>query len=362
MQSFSVLLSCAFVACIPSLGAQSYTTSPRGLLTTEGAGLASIFGAQDWRRHMLLDGEQRGVSGKIKEIAFRQDYNNRTTVAWTRTWSNVELRVSNCDVARRALEFGKNPLSTPTLVFSSSVTWQNTTGYPSATAPAPWGGGGRVFPFSSPWTNAGTLDICLDFAFHGMTDSVRNQYAQLDADGPVFGTKGRVGNHTCADTGQSTASSLTAYMSGYHDTTRGRTHFISSTSSSTAPSSPVVHGFFFAGNTTGVPFAGMKCGRLFVNPTATILFQQLVASVQGIAGWGAWLPYDPTTAGNEIWIQAGWDDSKTGSFKLTHGYRVSVPTVPPVYMRFALHNVLGYTWGYNLYEGAAYTPIIRYTR
>ena len=128
-----------------------------------------MFGEWQAARLMFFDGEMRTSVMVMKEVAARHDYrdydnhNHNHNNGQGRTWSKVTLAISTCDITKINQNFSLNPTTTPSKVFDASVTFPTMSGYPSS-MPAPWA---LRFPFSIPWLNNGTADICLDFDFNG---------------------------------------------------------------------------------------------------------------------------------------------------------------------------------------------------
>ncbi len=158
-------------------------TTPAGYLSTEGKtwqniatynGYSYYFGRTSVQHYQQVDAEikKKGIQ-VLTSVGFRPDYRNHTiSSAAGRNWSNVTVKLSDGDHATMSSTFAANQLSTPSMVFSGSVTWPHITGNPTS-QPAPWssqyafpfgtGGGSGIYMYTA---NTG---LCLDFTFTGGT-------------------------------------------------------------------------------------------------------------------------------------------------------------------------------------------------
>ncbi|MCA8958319.1 MAG: hypothetical protein KDC87_19735, partial [Planctomycetes bacterium] len=142
--------------------------SPAEYLASEAPSHA-LFGLAPAGRFMFVDGESRGRTRVIKELAYRHDASVYTAVTGAgRSWSSVTLDYAPCDASKQTAIFGAVPSATTTRVFAGSVTWPEMFGHPGST-PALWGGasGQLAFPFSVAVTASDKEDLSFDYRFRG---------------------------------------------------------------------------------------------------------------------------------------------------------------------------------------------------
>ena len=88
--------------------------SPKFMESTEGQYYSYRFGSYADMRYQMVDGENRGTVGAIKEIALRLDNRNHTSsTAMGRSWTGVTVDMSNGDHATFSSNFSANAF-TPT--------------------------------------------------------------------------------------------------------------------------------------------------------------------------------------------------------------------------------------------------------
>ncbi len=174
-----LLLASSLLALVGHAVGQSYS-SPNGFLTTEGKSAAYIFGEYQAPRIMMFDGEMRNKVMVMNEVGFRHDDRSYTSSnGGARSWTNISLDVSYCNYDKTDTLFTLNPTSTPSRVFSSSMSWPGIVGYPK-TKPAPFTP--IKFPFSGIWLYNGAEDICLDWDFQGGTLTNGTAWGSWDYD------------------------------------------------------------------------------------------------------------------------------------------------------------------------------------
>ena len=100
----------------------------------------------------------------------------------------------------------------------------------------------------------------------------------------------------------------------------------------TAPDgAPVVHALGLGGSTSGVN-VGARCNPLFVDFTKpTVLVNLKTINNYGYSGLMGWaIPWDNAFNNQELYIQAGWTDSKSKAFSLTAAVKLTLPNgLPP---------------------------------
>jgi hypothetical protein len=374
-----------FALCTPSL-AQSYVSSPPSLLNVEGPTFASKFGAYSNSRYMLFDGELRNSAIGIKEVAVRDDYYPYTKRnGMGRRWTDVTLAVSLCDTGNLSSIFANNATSTPTRVFSGSVTWGTNTGHPG-TLPAQWT---KSFPFSTTWAYNGKKDISLDFDFNGGTMANNASWSTkemheffLDAY-PTFtraegvqvfhGNGGRTGG--CLD-GNSTLGGLNflhciGYGANYHVPAYRNKFQLYTFSYYTAPRAPVANIVNFKGSAAGITFPSVVCNKLHLDPTKFLMIG--ISNANGPGAWSGYfyptktseglIAYNSAYVGLSMWAQGYWIDSTKNAIRLTRAVNTRIPWVPRAVNRSALFQPLTHmknSTGYGPFSGERHNPILRY--
>ncbi len=359
----SLYAGAALTLC-SGLLAQDYLTSPPGFLSTEGrSSRSSPLGPYQDSRIMLFDGELRGRSLSLKELGFRHE-SGYVHISHGRSWTNVTLSISNCDMSQLSKTFSANPTTSPATVFSSSITWPTVTGIPPI-SPAPWS---MRFPFSTPWIYSGSQDICLDFGFVGGSmsngkdwgydsyyldsHSVRSTYGEQTYHGKWGYFGGCVDSVFVFPIGASFSISATSQAGSNYESAH---HLIRSWSGNTAPYRPVVHAMGLVGRAAGFALPGVTCNKLYLDPTQPFLLTMGTGDREGHSGSlhptgtpGGYLTPAPWTAGLKLWGQAAWNDSRTGAVKLTNGIETEIPPIP----RRARHDYLYSSYSSTATEGS----------
>jgi hypothetical protein len=383
----AALLCCTTLMVCADTAAQSYASSPRGLLSTEGDVESYLFGAYPDARHMLFDGELRNSALLLREVALRDDFRpNTTTSSMGRRWSDVKLSIGECDMNSVFPTFSQNSI-TPTRVFSGTVAWPTNTGVPT-TLPTNWT---KKFPFSTTWPYSGSRDICLDFDFNGgvlannaawATNKIYNYY--LDAFPSATANVapqthyGKALRQGCIDSGGAQGATnflnCTAYGDNHHDPKLRGKYRLYTFSYFTAQGRPVANVVNFVGIPGGFPFSGITCNLLYLDIRRFLLVNVSLAAPRPGAWSGyvypSWtpdgiVPINPAWTGLEMWAQAMFDDSKTTGTKLSRATMIRIPQKPRVVHRSALvqtHAKNKRSFGYGPYTAPKHNPILRYTK
>jgi hypothetical protein len=360
MKSIS-LVSLALILAA-SASAQAFT-SPPGFLSKEGVGPQPgwsigyaylYFGTYANERFQHADGEHKGKGLKIvTAVGYRLDWRNHSaTTAVGRKWSNVTLKMSECDFTKLSRTWAANPTTTQTQVFNSAVSWPTQTGNPSAAAPAPWDSKLR-FPFTGTWIYTGKQDILHDYVFTNGTmsnsaawaGSTRQQY-YLDgifiATSMVTGRSLMPSNSTCNDSAITTTRAADAnvqyaqYSKAYTGTNANiwtDKVVIQSWSERTAPNAAVIQAVGIAALNGGVgtPFPG-SCHNLIIDLNAGAIYLNHTTNAAGNVSPWTHLVAGPRSVVNavkglRVWTQAAWNDSKTKIFTLTRASRTQAPNL-----------------------------------
>ena len=377
-------MSGVLALCTAAVG-QDYTTSPPGYLNLEGDHQESLLGVYPAGRHMMFDAEQIGNAMTIKGTAYRHD--NRVYVesqGMGRSWTNVTLSISDCNMSSLSNTFSKNPTSTPTQVFSNSVNWPTITGKPPA-FPADWL---LSFPFAQNWTYAGTSGICLDYVFTGGTlansgtwnpSSAINYYKDavhpstynqassrsLGWSGNYVGCNDRGVTHV---SGASVSTSAYFYSDTYSNASyAGRMKF-SQTGQHFGNATQVVTLLGFRSLFDGIPFPGVYCNKIHVDISLpTRLFTQFSSTSGGLSELPITGPYgvelDESVAGFELVTQAGWADTQTSQLLLSSAASLIIPVKPRSFDHSTLYYYINTNpTGWGPYPNPGYNPVVRYTR
>ena len=362
-----VLLTCAPLLAEPQ---DKTVSSPPGFETKSGDYYGiGYFGQYTNQRLQSADAQFNQVMS-IKEISYRLD-GGRTYAANSnkggvgRTWTNVTLHMSECDYNKMTSTFAANPLTTPQKVFDAKMTWQTFVG--AAPDPAPWGGQGIKFPFTSTWVYTNAKDILLEYVFQGGTLAnnatwTGTTYARYYLDG-VNSTTYTLGSKTeypgggsqassyklttppyCVDSAQSAAYptkaarndilGIFAYNANASTTNRNNIS-LSWRAFYTAPlGASVIKAMGPAGNPAGVNIGAM-CNKLYLDMTQPFwLFLDTTNNpalpyTSGTTSLNT--PFQTAYGGVSLWFQCAWTESKTNFFSLTTATQRWVPTsIPPV--------------------------------
>jgi hypothetical protein len=345
--------------CNAPCAAQGHLYSPPFLSTSAGHDLVPLFGYRPSMRYQMVDGELRRNRVAIKEVALRL---NETTgrspwIVRGRTWSSVVLRIADGNRSTFGKSFSANMSTTPTVVFSRSVTWP-TVDVPLSVRVGVWGGknGAYRFPFATPFAYGGTTDIVVDWTFRG--GKLANNYYWGRANpyfyffdgfgspssvGVAFG-RGvplvRLSNNSPGVTGRCNDSAYTWQANGAYLYGDGRVFgsapknpafknnlVLSSHAWLTAPNKPAIHGWGFATNEFGLGM-GTGCNRLHISG-AMVLFY-VTASAGGVSGTrDLVMPWLAAYGNAKLTMQGAWSDSKTGRIGLTQGVVLRLPGHAP---------------------------------
>ncbi len=310
-------------------------------------------------RFQAADGQFRKQIMVIHQISYRLDAgrnyaSNATSAGVGRTWSKVTLHASECDYDKMTSTFSTNTLTTPQKVFDAQMTWLTQVGTPS-TDPAPWGGSGHKFPFTSNWVYTGAQDILLDFTFTGgtlanssaWTGSTSKRYYLDGYNSPNFNLGLAVEYPTnysqttpanCMDSSLSVANQAARndiqgiFVYNADRTSNPNQVYLSWRSFYTAPGAPVLKALGFAGKPAGVNIFA-RCNRLYLDLSLPyLLFPDTASSTASTAASGFTTlsaPFHKSMGGAALWFQCAWDDSKSKSFSLTTASQRIVPVGPP---------------------------------
>ncbi len=331
-----------------TLVAQGQMTTPPVGVDKEGSYDCIGFGWNPAMTHQIVDDSHaNGKSVAIKRISFRPDYRNQNAIG--RTWSKVTVELahadwSSLDVFPRTENGDVKLMDQPVVVFDKEWSFPAMQGLPPL-RPAPWGGPKNSvgFTFSKPWVYNGKDAIFLRFKFSGgkadnnqpwkanqsgfeyFLDSMPHaDWRITDLYGAGYGKgKGKNGSKTCYDSSFVSAKAP-GYLKAWLRTPGGRVKFGMQTSY-TAPKGPVLIALGTKGSAKGFDLA-TGCTGLFVDPTGPFAGVVLAApnNAKGIQSaswdfpWKVWM--------TDLWVQAGWADSKTSRLRLTESYRFSINT------------------------------------
>ena len=347
----TLLVGAALALCSPAL-AQSYVTTPKGGLAKEGPNFAYILGWLANGRFQMADGTHKGNAFSLKRLSFRLDNRHHTSLTATgRTWTNITLDISETSKFDQMSQvWTANITSTPTTAFSSKWSWPGQTGMP-VLKPDVWGGrrGQISFPFAKPWLYTGKQDILMDYKFRGGTLANNGTWSGLFGspfylDSENLNTFANIGGYNrmpailsqCADS-SATFANATAITFGYAvaygtavNTSLKNKVQLTVYSYFTAPNATVIHALGLGANKNGVA-VGARCNKLYVDlAKPTILMTARASGVFGLSGLRSWaFPWKKEFAGQELYTQGAWADSKTGAFSLTDGTHLTVPNSLP---------------------------------
>lgn len=322
-----------------------YATSPVGFLSIEGGTYASNnpvnpnqsgweFGAYPEYRSQIMDSSHAGTGSVriLTAVDMRIDNARSFSPADARTWTNVQLLMGTGDYTQSTTNFSTNFSSTPTSVFSSSVTWPGFTSQPYASWPAPWGKE-VSFPFKGIWLQANVTGTILDFHFTGGKligstnpwDQSNPQNYPLDAHWTGSAQSGYQNPVTagigCRD------SNRTADSNGYM-----YTRTFAKDSFQNPDQFYLDRGMFEGGSNTThfaahsigeyvprVPFPGVTCNEIVTDlgPSKLIWIEPVMTNATGYWRQIQTLPYVAIPAGIRVYIQFAWEDSVTKQIMLS---------------------------------------------
>jgi hypothetical protein len=370
-----ILYGLGLVLAAP-LFAQGAIYSPKDLQSAEGQYYAYYFFRYSDSRWQNCDGENRGKVAVIASIQIRLDgtYNYNTSYGMGRTWSNVQLTISEGDLNKFSNTFAANATATPTVVFSSG--WSLPTVSGKQPAPSPWGGknGMLKFPFKSTWIYTGKADILTDWQYTGGTlannstwTGSTSRYYMIDSYGSAneysnigstytYIPSTRLNNNSsgvttrCNDSEHgSTTTGAYCYLYAYAYgkkypvlNYRGNLYYYH-ISYYTGYENPVIHGLAVQNSVPGVD-VGTGCNKLhLVGPMVLAPTVTMPASYT-TSGYSAyrynWIPWQPAFANVKLTVQAAWSDSSTNRFALSQAREAKLPSgLPgPAPARLAVYN------------------------
>lgn len=338
----------AVALCAPVFAQTVY--SPHAIYQTRaGGGYAYFFGNYSGGRVQHADGNLRGQVTIVTNISY--GFDNRLYSAYTgagRSWANVSLKLSECNIATMTNNLDANATKTPTQAFSGSATWPTITGTPSGT------GWEIRFP-CRPFISNGNTDLLADYQFTGGTlvNNVAwatNQASLYYLDSFTIGNFASSqpnyiwnGAGVCVDSG-TTNPRLSAYTYMYaahygptYPNASYKNKFrLYMYSYYTAPSAPVLHLLDFVGGAPGVSFPGLTCANFYVaGSPALLIFPKMAGLGTAYSGFnyfgfpGGLIPVIPAVIGEKLYSQAAWTDSVTGAMKASIGTEITIPELPP---------------------------------
>jgi len=367
-----------------TLFAQATTVSPdRTCDSREGQLATNRLGWHPQGRFQILDGTMRNNAKVIKGIAFRHDHRSYDAKSGMgRTWADVTVHMSQCDVTKSGVWYSQNAVTVPKLVFKNKVSWPDMQGSP-ATAPSKWA---LDFPFASAFTFSGALDLLTDIRFYGGTLDNKATWVEADyyLDGATFGTHavnsssyfGKWGSAGgCADSGSTRGYGAYDYVRCWaygpdYPTTSLRNKFkIFSGGSYFGASTSAVSALGLAANRTGVAM-GASCNKLHIDtrfpfvliPRTTNTNGSLPANYFGLPGGVT--NYDPALVGADIMMQTAWSDTKSRELKLGAACWAKLPHIPVAGASMRLKTKIVYGNSLTAVGGVGFTgshfPLIRY--
>lgn len=329
--------------------AQAFT-SPAGYESAEAPAFSVYFGAYNQARFQYADGEIKALGVRVlKSVGYRFDWTQHSaSTAAARSWTNVSLKISDCDYDKFGATFASNPIGTVTTVYNAKTDFPGATGFPGtgSTGPAPWDKA-LSFPFNALWVAQGTHDVLLDYTFTG--GSLNNggswgngfpAWYHLDAE---YGTEGKVapvtfyGSTNCRDSAHSSGNAYSRVSCVVYPTTatnpaNNNMVDLNVYGYRTAPGAALIQTLSLAGSTTSFAFPGAlaNCDQVFLDVTKPMLFLPSTAGMgsayarTSIGKFG----YNPNYVGITMWSQAVWDDSSTRQIGFTRATSATVPAQP----------------------------------
>ena len=366
-----ILATATLVLSAAATAQVTYLVSPKANTSKDGQYYCYYFGAYQNGHYMFFDGEYRNTTMVHRELAYRPDgsinYGSTYAYAVGRSWTNVTIHMADTDMASISRTWTANALSTPTLVYSGSMTWptiSSPTGGPPRdfTLKIPFGGNGA----NPLWIYKGVKDFLTEYQFQGGTlanattwgtTSARTYYLDgMDALSYSYtSTRTLYGGYSsaggCHDSGNTTEPYT--YYGGYHYTYlyiygdsysstsyRNKMRFYSY-NTYVSKTSPVIAAYALGGIEAGVRFAGVVCNKLYINPALMVLTASANPTASTNYGYAYHYPVNPTgsptgsfpiipnSAGIDIWSQAAWQDTNNRGLRLTNGCKITVPAAPP---------------------------------
>ena len=268
MQKSHFLL--AMATAIPSLAAQTITTTPAGYETVRGtsavlypfSGTLSPVGSFRYQEvHTTLRTKPLAM---IKAANFRRDESTTTTTTAVARTAMLEFAMGHGDIERFAGNFAENYTGGRTVVFTRKsvnlADWQTGTG--GGTNPEPWT---NRFLFDVPFSYNGINDLVWEVAYDSMTPTGTYNADRVPGTGSFSNSLAGTALGTgCIATGRTSAFSLTATQHHHIGSKMLRTVLYVTNGPTTQP--VVVHADVVDPNLS-VP---ILCGAIRANPTLSI--------------------------------------------------------------------------------------------
>lgn len=399
-------ITCAALVFSAAMSAQTtnYLTSPPGYLSVEGAELtpslglnakqSRFFGGYADNEALIYDDFLRGGGLKIlTQIDYRLDvrqYDANGNNCQGRSFSSVQLYLGLGDLnGPKSKTMTANFSATPTMVFSSSMSWPTITANPSGSVNTPNQWGGASFPFASNFVFPGTTTLLSMYRFRGgqlangdTTWTGNNQRSYLfDAEYNDIGAVGYYyissSANACVDSfhGGANFSYGYAYANTYASDPgiatgeRAGTVYIDTSTERTAPFQPVIQAYSIRPAAAAIPLTFTSCTNNAGNPITPELLVDLSAgflvptkaSFNGRAGRDFQFPWNPAFAGARLYIQGAYDDTVTGQMSTTRRGMTQIVPQPPGKM-YCMYNTQVSEAGQAVNRTAAITflPMPRY--
>lgn len=323
------------------------TTFPLGFETTDGGSYSSYLGRYPGGRFQQICGGLQGSNKKQtwKSCALRRS-NATTSTNYGRSWTNVTLSISDCDFTKLSDTWTRNQLSTPTVVFSVTMKWPDTSGAPSS-KPATWGlfaaKDDMLFPFTTPYAHSGVWGTTFDWVFQGGALANNVAWASTSArsyytDGIANGNQSAGGSYTILPTVSGCrAAYFVNWLFSDHKVVGGAQHRTQPFAGGALASTLHIGVIGIEnGSTTGVPLGG-SCHPLYLDMSKPyVVFPFTTDSTGAFITNFLTTRFVKSAVGLNVWSQAAYSDS--GLFQLTRGGYAPIaalPTATPV--KFAQH-------------------------
>jgi len=353
--------------------------APAAYATKEGERHSYYVGGYQNGRFQFAEGGLRGKIVVIGRIGYRRDVQRNTAPNYCggRTWSNVKLHFSDCEVSKMTNVWTKNNLTVPKKLFDSKYSWPSYT-TATTTTPAPFDQQ-LSFPLTSTYVSKATKDVLIDFQFSGGTlannatwgtTSLRSYYKDAPdvPNIPPFnqGTVTYYGNRSCKDTASAYGGLMTAdfksYAQSVGDAQKDNKFFFEIGSYFTAPDAPVIQALSLAPNTAGLNLG--TCNNLHLQSLlATFAGKSSGTTSLKLTTFG-YFPYDAKAVGFNLYTQTAWDDSKSKVIKLTQAAGVQIPSQPPTVIPRVLlyhHNSPAATTGTGPHNYYYMNAVVQYS-
>ena len=366
--------------------AQLGVSPHKDFASQEGGSHSSEFGSYQRGIFQLADGSMRNAGRPLREVAFRPDgqVGHGKFTGMGRSWANVWMRISDCNVALMSNLYNRNIIGRPVGVFNGRMTWPTLTDR-SATTPARFE---IKFPFNQVWQYTGTNDILLHFDFTGGTLAnsdpwTSNRLTKYYLDTYNYGTFARdVGSRLgdygpfggCVDTrarnsnGADTRVTYKTYGPNFSNAAFQNKHQVSTQLVDAGPGAMAVQ-LIGVAKRSGATFPGVSCQKIWLDLNMPYLLSTIRVGTFGNTGLNYWglstglFPRNPAIEGATFGVQSAWADTGTGSLNLSACRWTHVPRLPKwtdsnLVPRRAVWeiNAVGFGPTYN----NSHNPIIRY--